>query len=490
VADYVDLALRVEARRRGRAVRASGTQIRRIQPHARVIAFVGMAGEHATIHAAHVGRFSGKLKFFFCADPRERDSHAQMLCKIADEVEHYIDWCDARDEMPQIFVTSPGVVRKLDAIADRLPYVPIDQGAPQALQGRARRLRGFGAQLAFFTRYSPRAGQQVLLTATQLLSEHFITGQDDHEDVHLGAQLAWVAPPRGKDAVSAAEIAERTPMGANTDPEFDTDVLIDAVAAHNRARRDGAAASRVRALRDAIGSALEPVTLEMATGIRRAVELVRDLGLPELPRLDGFVERDRVAFRAHRAHVGNGGRLPLADRPKGAAFEYLNREDAEQQWASTLLDGDPVHRALARLRGTIISGTVTATADRRDGRRTIHSVTIASNQTLLRVRRGDELCSMDDPRLKFVVTRATRASDVTIDMEVTAGMRAVGVPMVGDQLDLSDGAPSLDAVMQQRIQLSKRLRTMPVTHADAPLPPVGTIPVPRRDPVAAVEALR
>jgi hypothetical protein len=490
MADHVDLALRVEARRRGRAVRATATQVRRIQPHARIVTFVGMAGEHATIHAAHIARLGRAPKFFFCPDPRDRDVHAQMLCRVADELQRYFDWCEAHDEMPQILVTSPAAVGKLDSLADRLPYAPVDRSAPQAIQARARQLRAFGSQLAFFTRYAPRSGQQVLMGATDLLSQHFITGQDDQEDVHLGAQLAWVAPPRGKDVLAAAELAERSPMGANTDPEFDTDVLVDAVAAHNSARRNGAPAPRISALAAAVGAALEPVTLAMLENVQRAVDIVRGLGLPELPGLDGFVDRDLQAFVDHRAYIAGGGRIPLSDRPKGAAFEYLSREDAEEQWAAALLHGDPVHRALARLRGTIISGKVSNVVSRPDGRRTIHTVEITSTQTLLRVRRGDDLCWMDDSRLRFVVTEASRARNVTIRMEITKGMRAVGVPSVGTTLDLADGAPNLDGVTSQRVQLAVRLRAMPATHDAQPLAPVPPIPKPRVDPIRAVEALR
>jgi hypothetical protein len=347
-----DLALRLEARRIGRAVRASGTQLRRVQDHAWLLAFVGMAGEHAAIHAAHVGPLAGPRTFHFCPDPRDLDIRAQLLCEIADRLEGYLDWCATCDEAPQLFVTSPAAIGKLDSLADRLPYTPVDRAATKAIQDRQRRLRRFGGQLVYLTRREPHAGQQVLLAATALLSEHFVTGQDDQEDIHLGAQLAWVDPRAGIDPVTAAEIAERTPMGAITDPEFDADVLIHDVAAYNDARRNGAPAPRVKSLADVVGRRLEPVTIAMAEGIERAVGLVAALGLPELPGVDEFVERDREAFPSHRGYVAGGGGIPLADRPKGAAFEYLNREDAEQQWAAAVLHGDPVHRALARLRGT------------------------------------------------------------------------------------------------------------------------------------------
>jgi hypothetical protein len=114
-----------------------------------------------------------------------------------------------------------------------------------------------------------------------------------------------------------------------------------------------------------------------------------------------------------------------------------------------------------------------------------------STQTVLRVRRGDGLTYMDDPRLHFVVIAARRTpGGVIIETEVTAGMRAVGVPSIGDRLDLADGAPEFDRVVSNRVQLAKRLQVLPATHADQPLPAVPA-PVPSRsDPIVAVEDLR
>ena len=109
---------------------------------------------------------------------------------------------------------------------------------------------------------------------------------------------------------------------------------------------------------------------------------------------------------------------------------------------SAVLHEDRLGRARARLAGTVLHGTV------RNPQK-IHlrpwqfaySLEVITQQRVLRVRRRDELSLLSDTRLKVVVTDIQRSGrTTTVSLRLSSGGRAVGLPRIGEVIELGPGA--------------------------------------------------
>jgi hypothetical protein len=369
----------------------------------------------------------------------------------------------------------------VDVLAERLRFN--SQNAP------ARRL---GELLTYFADRSAYRGQQALVTATDALTEHFATGQQPGEDQHLGTVLAWITPPAGQDVMIAVAAAEAEPMGLKTDPEFDETRLFPLVQAYNEARRTGAPERELQQRAASVATILIPVVANIYSATQRAVEIFIGSGLPPLADLPALEAREVEEFESFMNSRDQGFRLPRRDRPKAAAFKIAALEDAEQNYAAALIRGDSLARAEARLEGRVLTGSVENGRQTRHGPRLFdYSFDVVSDQSGLRVRRRDELCLINDARLRVLVTGVQREGLRTrVRLRVLNGQRVVGLPSHGNTLDLAKGTPNWGRNRQQRIQMAIRLSQTPWTHGDEGIPPAipaGALP---SDPLSAVEALR
>src|SRR5947209_4892056 len=221
------LLARLLAYRDGRAhPRASHRQVV-IRLDAYVLCPLALAGEDTTIHCLAYGRVGGPPRVLCVPDPRKRDDQYQLFEQLGQDIEAYFDRCRATGSFPQLWVSSSAAASHLDTLADRLRYNPLNP-----------RVQRFGELLSFPTGRLPIAGQQALITATGALKLHWATGQQEGEDEHLGALLAWIDPPAGVPVLEAVAAAELQPMGVKTDPDFDRNTLEPLVTAYNRAVRD------------------------------------------------------------------------------------------------------------------------------------------------------------------------------------------------------------------------------------------------------------
>jgi hypothetical protein len=185
--------------------------------------------------------------------------------------------------------------------------------------------------------------------------------------------------------------------------------------------------------------------------------------------------------------------LALRDTPKAAAFGLAGREQAAESVEAALLLGDRVARAGGRLSGRVLFGDVESPRCARSGSRAVvHRFDVRSRQRVLHLRRRDELCWVEDPRLRVVVEDVLRDGAVTrVSVRIVAGQRAVGPPLAGATLELVKGVPRWDDIWRLRGHLKTALAVTPWTHAAGAVPPASPSgrPAPA-DPLAAVEGLR
>lgn len=476
----IDLIPRLLAFKHGRAQRIATHLQVAVHPGALVVCPLAMAGEDTTIHIVAWGGIGQSPTISFVPDPRRRDDQYRLFAEFGTAIERYFRACRSKQTYPQLWVSSTAVAGHLDTLADRLRYNREDI-----------QVKRFGELLSYATERYPIAGQQALHTATGVLKLHWATGQTEGEDEHLGALLTWIEPPDGCSILRAVADAERIPMGVKTDPDFDRDVLEPLVTAYNEALRAGAEAADLTRCANRIRSALQPVVLRIYEATQRAIQVLLGMGLPPLPDLTELERREAAEFESFIAARDAGHHLSLRDGPRAAAFKLSAREDATRNFEAARLLGDRVARARGRLAGQALVGEVVRPRVTRIGpRRARYEFELHSTQRVLHIRVRDELCLVDDPRLRVVVTRVQRRGASTqVSLQITKGQRSAGLPPARCHLELVPYLPDWTWLWRMRGHLSRRLAITPWTHTDQPIPPSAVRPAPS-DPLTAVEALR
>jgi hypothetical protein len=477
----LSVAARLMAYQRGRAIRISSHIQIAIRPDAMVLCPIAMAGEDATVHILAVGRIGKQPEILCVPDPRFRDDQYILLEQLGAKVESYIAECRAANTYPQLWVSSGAAVSHLDILADHLRYVA------------SQRVKRLGELLTYFAHRFPVKGQQALQAATVALRTHFVTGQQPSEDEHLGALLAWIDPPKGRNVLVSVTQAEQEPMGVHTDPLFDRDVLVPLVEAYNTARRNGASASALSYRANGIRDALMPMVLRIFKATQESIAILCRLGLPPLPGLSDAEQHETKEFAYFMAGRDAGFNIPLQDRPKAAAFQLVARLNAEQNLEAAVMLGDEVGRASGRLNGRILVGEVAdPTSVRVAPRRFEMRFAVWTSQHGLRVRRGDNLFWQNDPRLEVLVVDVRRQGATTrVLMQILRGSRAVGLPSAGTIMTFVSDLPDWERIIRDRNQLQKRLSIAPWTHDHRSVPPAPRRKTGRpQDPLRAIRGLQ
>ena len=481
MADTIKLVAQMHAFEAGRAVRVASHQQIVIQPHALVICPLAMAGEDTTIHAVAVGEIGAEPQIRIVPDPRVRDDQYALVLWLGQIIEGYYQRCRAGADFPQIWTSSGAAAGHLDVLADRLRFVR-DNSPVQRV----------GALLTYVTERAPLEGQQALMTMTGALSAHYATGQQDGENEHLGALLAWLAPPADGDTRRAVAIAERQIMGVKTDPEFDRVELQPRISSYHEAVKQGASPAHIQMRVTAIENALTPIVAGVFAATQRGFAFL--LGqFPPAGMLAELKAREADIFANFMQARDDGLPLPYRDTPKAAAFKMAEREHAAQSVESGAVYGDAVAQARARLSGEILSGRVCGVSVTKSGRKSILRFVVETTQTNLHIRDHDTLAWLSDARLKCTIEGVDKQGDSTkVQLRISEGMRTFGLPAVGTEIEFAPPPPDWHSLGRQRKKMADRLATAPWTHVRDAAPPHNTPhnAVPPGDLLAAIEALR
>ncbi|HEU4410569.1 MAG TPA: hypothetical protein VFS43_35265 [Polyangiaceae bacterium] len=464
MADEFALALRMLAFDRGRAQPLAARRRVAVRREAWVLCPLAMAGEETAVHAVACGPIAKREPLVYSVpDPRRRDELFGLFAWLGARLAPYAEASLRAGAYPQIWVPSRAAVALLDTLGEYLWHAP---GPPE--------LKALARLLVYATGRAPVAGQQALHAATEVLSQHYATGQQPGEDEHLGALLTWVDPPPGVPLDRALAAAEATPMGVRTDPSFDKRALEGPVARYNLGRKRGAPAEALSAIAAEIDGQLRGEVLRLYGATRRAVRLLCE-GFPE--RLGCLPELETIEAEAYERFAEKGvayARPGRADLPRQAAYEFVGRQLAQENYERALVHQDPLARLRAKCEGRVVEGVVREVREVGSGLSKRARFWVESEQRSLRVRRGAELHLMADPRLKVVVEDLHRSGPHTrLEALVVAGMRAAGPPAEGDRVELGPAPPVWYELTRGRVRLSHRIAQRPWTHdrARAPDPP-------------------
>lgn len=477
--DLIHVAARLRALQHGRAVPIVSQRQLVIQPHARILTLIAMAGEDTSVHAAAFGRFGEPPTIGVVPDPRRRDDQNALLRWLLPHFEAYYAECRTSGTFPQIWVSSAGALGHLDTLADRLRFT--DEPDMQRL----------GNLWTYAGGRSPIAGQQALISATGALRAHYATGQQEAEDEHLGTLLTWIDPPAGRDIFAAVATAEAQPMGFKTDPRFDRRVLQPAISEFHEARDGGQPAHVVTFYRDRIQQALEGIIRPIYAATQRALALLSDARWQANAALTELAAEEGRAFQRFMQGLDEGHRPTYYDRPKAGAMKIVARERAVSNFESGMLRSDRAAREIGVVNGSVLRVQLAEIVEEKVRPRLFeYHIELTSHQDSLHLRRGDVLWSLDGPNQSFRVNDVERRGPFTwISGTILVGKNAAKQMSPGVTLDFGPKAPNWAGVGNELGQMSVRLANQPWTHSEA-LPAPAPVNRPRpANLLAAVEQL-
>ncbi|WP_221404498.1 hypothetical protein [Variovorax atrisoli] len=426
-----------------------------IQPHARILTLIAMAGEDTSVHAAALGRIGHPPEINVVADPRRRDDQYGLLRWLLPFFENYYAECLAGGTFPQIWVSSAGALGHLDTLADRLRFTDEDD------------IKRLGTLWTYAGERSPVAGQQALISATTALRAHYATGQQEAEDEHLGSLLTWIDPPAGRDIWAAVAAAELQPMAVKTDPQFDTVTLQPAVEDYNRASSAGdEPASTFH--RQRIRQMLEGVIRPIHAATQRAISVLMEPRWGPNPSLDVLADQEAREFKQFMAGREEGFYLPYHDSPKAGAMKIASRERAVSNVEAGMLRHDRAAREKGAVSGSVLRVKVTDIREEKIAPRLFkYEFVLSSQQGSLHLRTGDELWTLDEPKISLRINDVGRHGSYTrIKGEVLHGKNAVKRMSPGATLDFGPEAPNWPSIGNELRQMSERLTHEPWTHGD------------------------
>lgn len=458
MADLLHVAARLRALQNGQAVQIVSQRQVVIQPHAKILTLLSMAGEDTSVHAAAYGAFGEAAQVYVVADPRRRDDQNALLRILLPLFEDYFAQCRAAGDFPQIWVSSMGALGHLDTLADRLRFTDEPD------------IRRLGELWTYAGERSPVAGQQALISASSALRLHYATGQQEAEDEHLLALLTWIDPPRGRDIFAAVATAEETPMGVKTDPLFDRSTLQPAISDFHNATSDAERAFHQTRIQHALEGVIRPIY----TATQRAMALLGQPRWRANAALDVLAEQECDAFRRFMEARDQGHFLPYRDSAKAGAMKIAARERAVTNVEAGMLRHDHAARERGVVKGSVLRGQLADVIEHHSGPRKFdYDLVLTSHQDGLHLRRGDVLWLMDGPNLSINVTEIERRGPFTwVTGRVGTGKNTAKRVSAGPTLDFGPDAPDWPGVGRALERMGTRLTNAPWTHGD--ILPVAT----------------
>ncbi|MBF6361128.1 hypothetical protein IU447_13495 [Nocardia farcinica] len=447
----VSVLARLEAMEKMSATVVTRFRHRRLSPRPLVLVPLTMAGEAGSPLAVMVGDAKRSPRLLVVGQPRDRNQRFAFVAELSQIVMDYINSCrvDRRatstrgnesrsyyTDAPQILVPNPGGIKALADLGRVCRYrrtdgeYPVPAGVPE-----------LGMWLTFLADTAEQAGTSMLMAVTDMLTEHWATGQSTLEDQNLASLMAWIAPPDGLTVEQALADAENAivcpPAGPATSPEFDNIYLAPAIKRFDAARAAGdrdAAAAAAADLRDLINEQIKPTWRLMWAAIAQL------RGVPEAPRAATRFRSDCIWFTQYSDYQDSPEARPqrARDTAMGAARRLSRLERALADFEADMALDDPFVLADRRSIGEAFAGEVVAVEPDRvvtndKNRQVLRPLVTIHTLDPTRLADGTTLISPSLPTGHKAVIIATEldseASLVTV--EITGGMGRARIPKPG-----------------------------------------------------------
>jgi hypothetical protein len=477
--NHLDITLAARAHRGGRALRTAKYCHRRLRPRPLAVVLYQLGAEPFAAAALGWGDRPERLEFRVAGEPRNRDLAFALLLEFA-------QWFNPRFEAPaadretvtrgdyefsrarsapQVVVVNSGTAKMLDRLGRRLAYLPTTGPRPadEALVRLGRHLR-------FLSSHAWVPGQQLLVSLTELMNDHWMTSQSDVERQSLAALDAFIDPPNGVHGFDAAARVEDNSIGPVPAGEED-ERLAPLVERFNKVRGDRTAPTVVKPL-------LAPIEDHYRPLVRRAWDLLwrcrdREAKFAEAPAVARRWVEDREAYTAHMDWMARSGLRRTRQTPRQAAMTLRELEEAQRLLDAEEACDDPLRMIPYLLQHKAVCGRVVAVdrehrelATKRMVARPL--VTLRSPDPCL-IPLGKELWWAERPSAREYVVHATKpAGDGgwLVTLKLMTGSAAADLPPVG--------ADACFSVHNTRPAPPMVLPTeQPWTHRPAAVPPAA-----------------
>jgi hypothetical protein len=403
----LDVALAARSYLLGRAVRSSAVRRRLLVEKPLAVVLWQLGAEPFSAPALAWGDHHGEMTLSVAGEPRNRDLAFAALLPFARWFNAHFEAPARRRETlkegkwtfecatsaPQVIVANAGTADLLGRLGRRLAYL-----SPTGGLSPDPDLVRLGRHLLFLRDHSAVPGQQLLLCLTDLLNSGWATPQSSDERQSLFALDAWIEPPAGESAFSAAARAERQAVGPII-PGDDEEDLQELVEQFNQRRHGKTDPATVRPL-------LGPIEAFYRTRSEEAWKLLwrcwkRERSLSEAASIPRRWLADRKAYTRHIDWLAqNGLRRTRPTARQSAALMHSLEAAAERLETEEACD-DPLRMIPALLAHRAVRGRVVHVDARYKERAEVKLVarplvTLLSSRPCL-MPLGKELYSTDSP---------------------------------------------------------------------------------------------
>lgn len=299
----------------------------------RTLALMVAPADHAGIWAvaeSNPNRPSLKPAILVSADPTSFEGMHHLWEKLGERWEPWLKTCYAQQVLPQLVVADMAAIDKLTWSARRIATHPRTSDKAKVATHYILTAAHLYAQ----------AGAQALVPITQVIREHYITGADSADEIHLGHWLSYPERPDNWD---------RPQTGI--DPAFEAETT-----------RFGKAADKLYAAegdsRIARGARITPLLTPELT--RRHQDILAGLKLYVAHPgqvLEQAQKNAKAELRTLERFFNSGSR-PSHRSISARVATLADRERSVEQWQKHLWVHDALSRQYGVFSGDVLAGTV------------------------------------------------------------------------------------------------------------------------------------
>ncbi len=444
--NHLDISLASRSHVSGRALRKAKYLHRRLSPQPLAAVLYQLGAEPFSAAAIGWGDHPTRLTFRIAGEPRNRDLAFGLLLEFA-------QWFNPRFEAPaadretvtrgkyefnrarsapQVLIANSATAKMLDRLGRRLAYLPTTGPRPadEALVRLGRHLR-------FLSSHAWVPGQQLLVSLTDLMNDHWITSQSEMERQSLPALDAFIDPPDGVHGFDAATQVEDDSIGPV--PAGDKDELLAPLVERFNKLRGGSTAQRViKPLLASIEDHYRPLVQRAWDRLWRCRD--REAKFAEASSVARRWVEDREAYTAHIDWMTKSGLRRTRQTPRQAAMTLRELEDTQRLLDAEEACDDPLRMIPYLLQHKAVCGRV-VTVDREHRELATKRmmprplVTLHSPDPCL-MPLGKELWWSEQPGGREYVVQAIEVApkdEWFITLKLMTGSTAAELPAVGNE---------------------------------------------------------